>query len=399
LPNVTEFSLIAARLLLAAVFLLAGTAKFADPLGSFRALRDFGLPTALARPMVVLLPLLELAVAVALIPVSVAWYGACGALGLLIVFLIAVGIAMLRGRKPDCHCFGQLHSEPAGWPTIARNIVLAACAGWLVRSGPVHPGPDLWTWLANLSTFESKVALVVGCLVGFLFLRVIHGASHASKAVEAQEPSEGLFSFLNDDDDETPAPAQPPVRRAAAAPIARPSPTPASQTAPAYPGPINIGLPVGTPAPLFELPALTGENRSLQSLLADGNDLLLIFSRPRCESCQAFFSNLPLWTRQLTQLPNVELPAMAVLSRGAVAENLAKLKDFEPSRILLQREFEIAAKYDCDTTPAAVLVGADGIVRSELALGALAIKQLLTSAAMRAAPKAENPAPSPIQSQ
>ncbi len=106
--------------------------------------------------MVVLLPLLEIAVAVALIPVSLAWYGACGALALLIVFLLAVGIAMARGRKPDCHCFGQLHSEPAGWSTLIRNTLLAGCAGWLVSRRPGQTGPDDWAWFNTLSTEQSK---------------------------------------------------------------------------------------------------------------------------------------------------------------------------------------------------------------------------------------------------
>ena len=46
-----------ARLLLAAVFLVAGIAKLADLAGSRQALRDFGVPARLANPFGVLLPL------------------------------------------------------------------------------------------------------------------------------------------------------------------------------------------------------------------------------------------------------------------------------------------------------------------------------------------------------
>jgi len=75
-----EFGLLTLRLLLAGVFLLAGATKFIDPCGTRRALRDFGLPRIIATPMVLLLPMLELAVAVALVPASLAWYSAWSAL-------------------------------------------------------------------------------------------------------------------------------------------------------------------------------------------------------------------------------------------------------------------------------------------------------------------------------
>ncbi|HEU4848459.1 MAG TPA: MauE/DoxX family redox-associated membrane protein, partial [Rubrobacteraceae bacterium] len=80
-----------ARLLLAAVFVVAGVAKLADREGSRRAVADFGVPGALAAPLSVLLPLAELAVAVALIPTSTAIWGAVGALALLLLFVAGIG--------------------------------------------------------------------------------------------------------------------------------------------------------------------------------------------------------------------------------------------------------------------------------------------------------------------
>jgi hypothetical protein len=35
------------------------------------------------------------------------------------------------GHGPDCRCFGQLHSVPAGSKTLVRNGVLAALAAFL----------------------------------------------------------------------------------------------------------------------------------------------------------------------------------------------------------------------------------------------------------------------------
>ena len=68
-----DVMLLIARVLLAGVFGVAGMAKLADRAGSRQALRDFGVPAGLASPMGILLPLAELAVAVALVPTTTAW--------------------------------------------------------------------------------------------------------------------------------------------------------------------------------------------------------------------------------------------------------------------------------------------------------------------------------------
>jgi uncharacterized membrane protein YphA (DoxX/SURF4 family)/peroxiredoxin len=371
--NLVEFSLLALRLLLAVVFLLAGAAKFADPAGTRQALRDFGLPRLIATPMVLLLPLLEIAVSVALVPASLAWYGAWGALALLTIFLIAVGVAMLRGRKPDCHCFGQLHSSPVGRQTLLRNVVLAACAGALIYRGPGRSGPEIWTWIGTLNETEQKLAFVVALGVCFLLFRVLTSSRPQSQSIASQ-------LSLTEDDEEEDEGEPAPIQRAAPQPSRRspPAPRPAPRVSLAR----GIGLPIGTPAPDFELPGLDRERRSLQSLRAQGRNLLLVFSSPYCPPCQALTPLLVRWTRELEDPPGI-----VIISRGAVQANLAKMKNFEPSRVLLQREFEIAESYDCDSTPAAVLVGVDGTIRSLLATGGPAIKQLLSSSA--------KPVPSP----
>src|SRR6266436_8385762 len=143
-----------ARLLLAAVFIVAGFAKLADLPGSRQALRDFGVPAVLANPFGALLPLAEIAVAVALIPSVSAWWGALGALALLLLFVAGIGYNLTRGRTPDCHCFGQIHSAPAGWPTLIRNLLLAAIASLVVGFGRANPGPSPLDWLAGLAIMQ-----------------------------------------------------------------------------------------------------------------------------------------------------------------------------------------------------------------------------------------------------
>jgi len=371
LLRIAGFASLTARLLLAAVFLLAGATKLVDPVGFRKALRNFGLPPALARPAVILLPALELAVTVALIPTSLAWYGAWGALVLLTIFLLAVGVAMARGRKPDCHCFGQLHSAPVGWPTLGRNAVLWACAGALVWGYRRYPGPDLWAWIASLEGVELKAAVITACIASILFFHVLNRARPKREPPQPEAPQPGsidlplLPTVENQEVEEEPSvPA--PRKQAVPAPVDRPAPSRAN--------PMGIGLPIGTPAPQFELPGITGEKRSLQSLRERGRDLLLIFSSPFCAPCEALVPNLVRWTREMEGLPKIVL-----ISRGAARDNLAKMKGFEPSRVLLQRDAEVSEAYDSNTTPTGVLIGEDGLIRSDLAVGGAAIKQLLSS--------------------
>lgn len=157
-------ALLIARLLLVGLFAVAGMAKLADRAGSRQAIVDFGLPVRLATPLGILLPLCELAVAAALIPTATAWWGAVGALALLLLFIVGISINLARGHKPDCHCFGQLHSSPAGWKTLARNGTLAAVAGFVVWEGRDGAGPSAVAWLGTLSAVQL-VALVMGLVV------------------------------------------------------------------------------------------------------------------------------------------------------------------------------------------------------------------------------------------
>src|SRR5215208_121017 len=166
-----DAALLISRLLLAALFSLAGVAKLSDLKGSRKAITEFGLPAVLASPLALLLPLAELGVGAALIPASSAWWGALGALGLLLLFVVGISINLARGRKPDCHCFGQLHSAPAGWKTLARNGVLAAIAGFVLWEGyEGGAGPSAVAWLGALST-----AQLLGLLGGVLVLSLLAG--------------------------------------------------------------------------------------------------------------------------------------------------------------------------------------------------------------------------------
>src|SRR5712692_9836306 len=327
-----------ARLLLAAVFIVAGFAKLADLPGSRQALRDFGVPAVLANPFGVLLPLAEIAVAVALIPSASAWWGALGALALLLLFVAGISYNLARGRTPDCHCFGQIHSSPAGWPTLIRNLLLVVIAGFVVGFGRTNAGLDFLGWFASLAVAQ-RIELVVGAIVVALLALeswvLFQTMKQQGRLLLRLEALEARFAGSAGGD-------------------------------------TFRGLPVGSQAPAFSLSDLHAEVLTLDALRAPGKPVVLIFSDPGCGPCTALLPEVGRWQRDYAGKLTVTL-----ISRGSVEANRAKTSEHGISQVLLQHEREIAEAYQDQGTPGAVLVRPDGTIGSPLALGADAIRALV----------------------
>jgi peroxiredoxin/uncharacterized membrane protein YphA (DoxX/SURF4 family) len=329
------------RLLLCLVFLVAGAAKLADLPGSRQAMRDFGLPAKLADVFGLLLPLAELAAAVALVIPLTAWFGAIGALGLLLIFVAGIGYNLAHGRTPDCHCFGQLHSAPAGWSTLIRNLVLAGIAGAVVAFGRNTASPGVLELLTQL-TVNQKVELVVGALLlavligeGWLLLQTMTQQGRLLLRIEALEKRLGVA-------------AQP------AAPAA--------------------GLAIGNPAPSFELTGLDGKATTLQTLLSLGKPLMLFFTDPACGPCTGLLPDIGKWQRDHAAKMHVVL-----ISRGTVEANRAKVTEPGVKHVFLQKDREIAQAYRAYGTPSAVVVRQDGMIGTPLAQGVDAIRALVAT--------------------
>jgi len=337
-----ELAAVLARPFLCVVFLLAGATKLADRTSFRKALAGFGVPDKLAGPMGILLPLAELAVAVSLIPARSAWLGAVGALSLLLAFIIAISINLALGRTPDCHCFGQLHSAPVGWPTLARNAGLACAAGFLVWEGRRGPLPSLVSWFGGL-TVPERVG-VLGSLIGMVFF-----AGQAALLLQILRQQGRILLRLD---------ALEMLRNGAVA-GARPSPT-------------MPGLPTGSTAPSFRLSGLDGETVRLEDLTAERKPVLLLFTNPDCGPCQALLPEISDW-----QSEHRGKLRIALVSEGTANENRAKLAEFGPSLILLQQKREVAEVYQAWGTPAAVLIRPDGTIGSPTAQGAEAIRALV----------------------
>jgi len=348
-----DIALLLIRLVLAGIFAVSGVAKLADRAGSRQAMTDFGVPHSLAAPFGILLPLAELAVAITLLPASTAWWGALGALALLLLFVAGIGANLARGRKPDCRCFGQLHSAPAGWSTLARNAVLAALAAFVVWRGSGGAGPGALSWLGGLSA-AGLLGLLFGLVVlgllgiqGWFLLHLLRQNGRLMVRLQALEARLGGAA--------APAPSGNGSRRVA-------------------------GLPVGSAAPGFGLRNLRGEEVTLENLRAAGEPVLLFFTSPDCDACTELLPEIVRWQEE-----HSEKLTISVISHLSAEENRAKaaghgLEGSLEGSVLLQDDWEVAEPYGVEATPSAVLVWPDGTIGSPLAEGPDAVEDLVAHA-------------------
>jgi len=126
-----------ARLGLAAVWLVSGGLKAADPDQTYVAVRAYDvLPTAGVELVAALLPWLELALgALLLVGVGTRLVAVFSA-ALLLVFVAGVTQAWVRGLSIDCGCFGGGGAVEPGETTYVQELLRDAgfllMAGWLI---------------------------------------------------------------------------------------------------------------------------------------------------------------------------------------------------------------------------------------------------------------------------
>jgi uncharacterized membrane protein YphA (DoxX/SURF4 family) len=140
----------AARLLLGGVFLIAGALKLPDPAAAVRAVRAYQLlPEALIRPVAFGLPVVEIAIGLALLAGVFVRTAALASSALLVVFIAGIASAWARGLGIDCGCFsdgGQVAAgETAYASELARDaalLLLALALGRRPRSRLARGGPS-----------------------------------------------------------------------------------------------------------------------------------------------------------------------------------------------------------------------------------------------------------------
>ena len=115
--------------LLAAVFLFAGVEKTADPAAFAQAVTGYQLlPEFFIKLTALLVPAWEIAAGLALLVPRWRLAGACLAGALSLVFLGAVGSALVRGLDIECGCFGSAGGRAGGLTLLLDlGMLLASC--------------------------------------------------------------------------------------------------------------------------------------------------------------------------------------------------------------------------------------------------------------------------------
>jgi uncharacterized membrane protein YphA (DoxX/SURF4 family) len=125
----------AARIALAAVFLVAGATKVGDLAASARAVNAYRLmPFEAAKVVGAVLPFVEIALGLLLLAGIAVRLSAAIAAVLLVIFIVGIVSAWARGLRIDCGCFSAGGDLGAGQsPTYAREILRDV--GFLVLAG------------------------------------------------------------------------------------------------------------------------------------------------------------------------------------------------------------------------------------------------------------------------
>lgn len=126
-----------ARLGLAALWLVAGAVKLADPAQTYVSVRGYELlPDAAVGVVATALPIVEIVLGVLLLAGVATRAAALVSLATLLVFIAAIAQAWARGLSIDCGCFGGGGPVEPGQTAYLREIAVDVLfllpAGWLV---------------------------------------------------------------------------------------------------------------------------------------------------------------------------------------------------------------------------------------------------------------------------
>ena len=131
-----EYLLVASRLFLGFLFVFSGIEKiielqtFSTSIANYKLLPNFTINF-----FAIILPWIELSAGLLLI------FGICVKENaaiinlLLVVFIVAVGISMMRGLDIDCGCFGTAGGQQVGFQKIGENVLLLLIGTQLIFFG------------------------------------------------------------------------------------------------------------------------------------------------------------------------------------------------------------------------------------------------------------------------
>ena len=334
-----EIVLLLIRLILFGVFALAAIGKLLDPQGSAKAMREFGTPDEFAKTFAIALPFAEIVFGVCFLFTGMSWIGSIGALLLLLTFIGGMLWQISQGKAPDCHCFGQIHSEPVGKKSLIRNIVFALLALVLIAQGRDRQG---------MSLADSNSEMLQMALIFLLITLAVVLLAYVKKLSDQQNEILRRMGILE-------------IASGEGGPVERNDA-----------GDPNDGLPIGAPLPDFSIADLNGRTVSFEHLLAENKPFLFFFVGPACDPCEVLLPEVEEWETLLGQKLR-----FIFVSSGDVEPNRAKFGSADSRIVLVEKSRAFALSVSAKWTPTALFVDADGNVASHVAAGDAAIRRLV----------------------
>ena len=348
--SLADVLVLVARSALALVFLTAGALKVASGADAGDTMARFGFRGPVWEMGGRWLPILEIAVGVALIFPQTAVAGGLLSVILLGAFTAVMVAALRRGEAPPCNCFGALTAAPISRRTVARNLVLLALALIALTLMLREPGPSLLAWTSSPALASEGLALVSLLLAVALFAvgRTLFGLMDAHRSLEASVAS---------------------LER-------RPGPPQVARDAP----PVDDGLPLGAPAPAFALSTAEGSPITLRQLLDTRRAVLLVAASASCGPCRALAPQIREWSTAYRD----RLTILIAYAGGAPDPGT-----FGPHVIVTGSDDAMIKSYRLQWTPTAVLIDRHGTIASPVAAGAESISRLVGAIAASPEPSPE----------
>lgn len=315
-------------LAISSVFVFAAVAKLLNPAGTWSTLGAFGVPESLRSKLALALPSGEIVLASALLSPPLGRAAAACAAGVLAFFAAVLAYNVVRGRAPSCSCFGQAAARPIGWHTVARNCVLATGAG-------------LAAWGPSAGAMERvQVPVPIGSIAA------VAAVALAACYATARQEQIRLLGRLQAIESRRPSASDPAAE----------------------------GLPVGSPAPGFELPGVDGQVRNLGHLVSGARPVVLLFTDLKCKPCNELLPLVAEW-----QSAGAGRVNFAVVSRGSVEDNADKAAKYGVHNYLVQNSVEVIRAYAVTAAPSAVIVRSDGSIGSPVVVGSPQIIELVST--------------------
>ena len=313
----TAVALVLAPLACSVVLALSGVAKARDMAGTREAFTSLAVPQALRGEAVVRsLPYVEAVLALLLL-VTWSWPLAVVAgatTALFAAYWVLVLLVLRRGEDVDCGCFGAVGDDRVTGATLARNSVLVVLAGLATAFGAAGEGVP--TILRDLSGAEAAWLLMALAVTAAGVLVVGRGAPGPASAAD-----EDLLDY-------------------------------------------DRQL-----IPFALLNDADGRRTTLREL-AGTRPQLLVFLSPSCDSCVQVAAKLPEWDADLgpVQIQAVYTAELDTLPANVTAPGVPAWFDVEEGAT---HTFAPTGR------PAAVLLGADGMLAGGPVAGSVAVTEFV----------------------